>query len=81
MLITTLTDVDYCIHIIIGTVYPTCYVDGLMSISLRICVCLRCGATFSHLTQTVGIHPTCAEEVTKVNITKRSGLDATVTGC
>ncbi|XP_068616737.1 thioredoxin reductase 2, tandem duplicate 2 [Brachionichthys hirsutus] len=41
----------------------------------------QCGATFSHLLQTVGIHPTCAEELTKVNITKRSGLDATVTGC
>uniref|UniRef100_A0A674MRY4 Thioredoxin reductase 2 n=1 Tax=Takifugu rubripes TaxID=31033 RepID=A0A674MRY4_TAKRU len=42
---------------------------------------LKCGATYSHLLQTVGIHPTCAEEVIKVNITKRSGLDATVTGC
>ncbi|XP_076007112.1 thioredoxin reductase 2, tandem duplicate 2 [Genypterus blacodes] len=42
---------------------------------------LQCGATYSHLQKTVGIHPTCAEEVTKVNITKRSGLDATVTGC
>ncbi|XP_074526732.1 thioredoxin reductase 2, tandem duplicate 2 [Halichoeres trimaculatus] len=41
----------------------------------------QCGATYSHLSQTVGIHPTCAEELTKVNITKRSGLDATVTGC
>ncbi|XP_071338194.1 thioredoxin reductase 2, tandem duplicate 2 isoform X2 [Trachinotus anak] len=41
----------------------------------------QCGAAYSHLLQTVGIHPTCAEEVVKVNITKRSGLDATVTGC
>ncbi|XP_075960636.1 thioredoxin reductase 2, tandem duplicate 2 isoform X2 [Anarhichas minor] len=41
----------------------------------------QCGATYSHLLQTVGIHPTCAEEVIKINITKRSGLDATVTGC
>uniref|UniRef100_A0A8C3APD7 thioredoxin-disulfide reductase (NADPH) n=1 Tax=Cyclopterus lumpus TaxID=8103 RepID=A0A8C3APD7_CYCLU len=41
----------------------------------------QCGATYSHLLQTVGIHPTCAEELTKVSITKRSGLDATVTGC
>ncbi|XP_056145374.1 thioredoxin reductase 2, tandem duplicate 2 [Lampris incognitus] len=41
----------------------------------------QCGATFSHLLETVGIHPTCAEELTKLNITKRSGLDATVTGC
>uniref|UniRef100_A0A3Q2WTK4 Thioredoxin reductase 2, tandem duplicate 1 n=1 Tax=Haplochromis burtoni TaxID=8153 RepID=A0A3Q2WTK4_HAPBU len=41
----------------------------------------QCGATYSHLIQTVGIHPTCAEEMVKVHITKRSGLDATVTGC
>lgn len=42
---------------------------------------LQCGATYSDLLNTVGIHPTCAEEMTKVHITKRSGLDATVTGC
>ncbi|XP_051977179.1 thioredoxin reductase 2, mitochondrial-like isoform X2 [Xyrauchen texanus] len=41
----------------------------------------QCGLTYAHLRNTVGIHPTCAEELTKVNITKRSGLDATVTGC
>ncbi|XP_069038228.1 thioredoxin reductase 2, tandem duplicate 2 [Lepisosteus oculatus] len=42
---------------------------------------IQCGATYSHLMATVGIHPTCAEEITKLHITKRSGLDATVTGC
>ncbi|XP_023668175.2 thioredoxin reductase 2, tandem duplicate 2 isoform X1 [Paramormyrops kingsleyae] len=42
---------------------------------------VRCGATYSHLMNTVGIHPTCAEELTKLHISKRSGLDATVTGC
>ncbi|XP_035641901.1 thioredoxin reductase 2, mitochondrial-like [Oncorhynchus keta] len=41
----------------------------------------QCGATLTHLKETVGIHPTCAEELTKVNVSKRSGLDATVTGC
>ncbi|XP_076125931.1 thioredoxin reductase 2, tandem duplicate 2 [Alosa pseudoharengus] len=41
----------------------------------------QCGATYTHLVNTVGIHPTCAEELTKLNVTKRSGLDATVTGC
>nr|XP_055054521.1 thioredoxin reductase 2, tandem duplicate 2 [Misgurnus anguillicaudatus] len=41
----------------------------------------QCGLTYAHLRNTVGIHPTCAEELTKLNITKRSGLDATVTGC
>nr|XP_033810372.1 thioredoxin reductase 2, mitochondrial isoform X1 [Geotrypetes seraphini] len=42
---------------------------------------IKCGATYAQLLKTVGIHPTCAEEVTKVHITKRSGLDPTVTGC
>ncbi|XP_063310496.1 thioredoxin reductase 2, mitochondrial [Pelobates fuscus] len=42
---------------------------------------IKCGATYRQLMNTVGIHPTCAEEVTKLHITKRSGLDPTVTGC
>ncbi|CAB1322144.1 unnamed protein product, partial [Coregonus sp. 'balchen'] len=41
----------------------------------------QCWATLTHLMETVGIHPTCAEELTKMNVSKRSGLDATVTGC
>uniref|UniRef100_A0AAY5F617 Thioredoxin reductase 2, tandem duplicate 2 n=1 Tax=Electrophorus electricus TaxID=8005 RepID=A0AAY5F617_ELEEL len=44
-------------------------------------VSVRCGLTYAQLRDTVGIHPTCAEELTKIHITKRSGLDATVTGC
>ncbi|KAG8597326.1 hypothetical protein GDO81_002249 [Engystomops pustulosus] len=42
---------------------------------------IKCGATYPQLMSTVGIHPTCAEEVTKLHITQRSGLDPTVTGC
>jgi len=42
---------------------------------------LRCGLTMSDLQATIGIHPTCAEEVVKLNISKRSGDDPTVTGC
>ncbi|XP_073484965.1 thioredoxin reductase 2, mitochondrial [Aquarana catesbeiana] len=42
---------------------------------------IKCGATYHQLMSTVGIHPTSAEEVTKLHITKRSGLDPTVTGC
>lgn len=41
----------------------------------------RCGASFQQVIRTVGIHPTCAEEVAKLRISKRSGLDPTVTGC
>ncbi|XP_059850651.1 thioredoxin reductase 2, tandem duplicate 2 isoform X2 [Hypanus sabinus] len=42
---------------------------------------IKCSATYSQLASTVAIHPTSAEEVNKLNITKRSGLDATVTSC
>ncbi|XP_064459204.1 thioredoxin reductase 2, mitochondrial-like [Ornithodoros turicata] len=42
---------------------------------------MKCGMTQELLQETVGIHPTVAEEVVKLNITKRSGADATVTGC
>ncbi|XP_035960109.2 thioredoxin reductase 2, mitochondrial isoform X3 [Halichoerus grypus] len=42
---------------------------------------IKCGASYVQLMQTVGIHPTCAEEVAKLRISKRSGLDPTVTGC
>ncbi|XP_078410609.1 thioredoxin reductase 2, tandem duplicate 2 isoform X1 [Cetorhinus maximus] len=42
---------------------------------------IKCNATYSQLVSTVGIHPTCAEDVNKLNITKRSGLDPTVTAC
>lgn len=41
----------------------------------------RCGASYAQLMQTVGIHPTCSEEVVKLHITKRSGLEPVVTGC
>lgn len=44
-------------------------------------VALRCKLSFAQLVQTVGIHPTSAEELVKLRITKRSGLDPTVTGC
>lgn len=46
----------------------------------RPAVC-RCGASYAQVMRTVGIHPTCAEEVAKLRISKRSGLDPTVTGC
>lgn len=42
---------------------------------------IKCGASFQQVIRTVGIHPTCAEEVAKLRISKRSGLDPTVTGC
>ncbi|CAM9158698.1 unnamed protein product, partial [Lampetra fluviatilis] len=44
-------------------------------------VALRCGVSYSLLSSTVGLHPTCAEELVKVAVTRRSGRDPKVTGC
>ncbi|XP_026329399.1 thioredoxin reductase 2, mitochondrial isoform X7 [Hyposmocoma kahamanoa] len=42
---------------------------------------IKCGLTMEHLMNTVGIHPTVAEEFTRLNITKRSGKDPNPASC
>ncbi|BET01964.1 thioredoxin reductase [Nesidiocoris tenuis] len=42
---------------------------------------VKCGLTYETLSNTVGIHPTVAEEFTRVYITKRSGADPTPQSC
>jgi len=44
-------------------------------------VAFTCGATKFDFDNTVGIHPTIAEEMNLLKITKRSGKDPTKTGC
>jgi thioredoxin reductase (NADPH) len=44
-------------------------------------VSMRLGVTFRELTETVGIHPTSAEEIVTLSITKSSGEDAAAGGC
>lgn len=44
-------------------------------------VAMKMGMTYRDLVSTVGIHPTTSEELTKLDITKRSGEDPTKTGC
>ncbi|KAG5326456.1 TRXR1 reductase, partial [Acromyrmex heyeri] len=44
-------------------------------------VAIKCGLTMPKLKSTVGIHPTVAEEFTRINITKRSGLDPKPQSC
>ena len=44
-------------------------------------VAMKKGITFQDLIDTVGIHPTCSEEIVTLKVTKRSGLDATAGGC
>ncbi|XP_031349705.1 thioredoxin reductase 1, mitochondrial isoform X1 [Photinus pyralis] len=42
---------------------------------------INCNLTMSVLMNTVGIHPTVAEEFTRINITKRSGKDPNPQSC
>ncbi|KAF7286330.1 hypothetical protein GWI33_006059 [Rhynchophorus ferrugineus] len=42
---------------------------------------IKCNLTVSALMSTVGIHPTIAEEFTRINITKRSGKDPNPASC
>ncbi|XP_063766919.1 thioredoxin reductase 3 isoform X1 [Eleginops maclovinus] len=42
---------------------------------------MKCGATKEQLDNTIGIHPTCAEVFTTLEVTKSSGGDITQSGC
>ncbi|KAH1017673.1 hypothetical protein HUJ05_008281 [Dendroctonus ponderosae] len=42
---------------------------------------IKCNLTMNALMSTVGIHPTIAEEFTRINITKRSGKDPNPASC
>lgn len=42
---------------------------------------MRMGMTYKDLNDTVGIHPTCAEELTTLKVTKSSGGSAMKSGC
>uniref|UniRef100_A0A8C6FY21 thioredoxin-disulfide reductase (NADPH) n=1 Tax=Moschus moschiferus TaxID=68415 RepID=A0A8C6FY21_MOSMO len=42
---------------------------------------IKCGLTKQLLDDTIGIHPTCGEVFTTLEITKASGLDVTQKGC
>jgi pyruvate/2-oxoglutarate dehydrogenase complex dihydrolipoamide dehydrogenase (E3) component len=44
-------------------------------------VSMKSGLSFKSLTDTVGIHPTSAEEIVGLSITKSSGGDAAAGGC
>jgi len=44
-------------------------------------VAIKKGITFKDLEQTIGIHPTCAEELVSLTVTKGSGKDAKAGGC
>uniref|UniRef100_A0A672KJT7 Thioredoxin reductase 3 n=1 Tax=Sinocyclocheilus grahami TaxID=75366 RepID=A0A672KJT7_SINGR len=42
---------------------------------------MKCGITKDQLDNTIGIHPTCAEIFTTMEVTKSSGGDITQSGC
>eukprot|EP01125_Pyxidicula_operculata_P000057 TRINITY_DN1007_c0_g1_i2.p1 TRINITY_DN1007_c0_g1~~TRINITY_DN1007_c0_g1_i2.p1 ORF type:complete len:274 (-),score=60.07 TRINITY_DN1007_c0_g1_i2:342-1163(-) len=50
-------------------------------ITQGISVAMSCGVTKEQLDSTIGIHPTVAEELVLLNITKRSGKSAEKSGC
>eukprot|EP00163_Fabomonas_tropica_P028944 TRINITY_DN6027_c0_g1_i1.p1 TRINITY_DN6027_c0_g1~~TRINITY_DN6027_c0_g1_i1.p1 ORF type:complete len:496 (+),score=153.41 TRINITY_DN6027_c0_g1_i1:276-1763(+) len=50
-------------------------------ITQGVAIAIKMGATYHDIHATVGIHPTTAEEVTAMDITKASGKDAKRTGC
>ena len=51
-------------------------------ITQGIAVAMQAGPLYKrHLDATVGIHPTVAEEVTSLTVTKRSGASASKAGC
>jgi len=44
-------------------------------------VALNCGVTYTQLADTVGLHPTCSEEIVDLKKTKRENADAKKEGC
>lgn len=44
-------------------------------------VAMKKGLTLEELNSVVGIHPTCAEELVDVSVSKKSGVDANKSGC
>jgi len=44
-------------------------------------VAIKKGITYDELTTVVGIHPTVAEELVTLSISKKSGVDANKSGC
>ncbi|XP_022667207.1 thioredoxin reductase 2, mitochondrial-like isoform X2 [Varroa jacobsoni] len=42
---------------------------------------MKVGITRAQIEETIGIHPTVAEEIVKVDVTKRSGIDPTCAKC
>ena len=42
---------------------------------------MKLGATKADFDASIGIHPTCSETFTTMELTKSSGADATQTGC
>ncbi|KNH04015.1 thioredoxin reductase [Perkinsela sp. CCAP 1560/4] len=50
-------------------------------ITQGIAIAFRAGVTKAMLDETIGIHPTVAEEVTNLSVTKRSGVDPSKGNC
>ena len=67
-----------------STLHPPHYSNPHLSTQIYISLPLlhnRLGMTYAGLASTIGIHPTSAEEVVKLHITRASGKDPMVTAC
>jgi hypothetical protein len=49
--------------------------------AVTMCVACRMGLSRADLEETIAVHPTTAEELTLMTITKRSGVDPKKVGC
>jgi len=55
--------------------------DHAGEITQGFALAVRMGCTKAELDATIGIHPTVAEEMVRVSVTKRSGSEAAAAGC
>ena len=44
-------------------------------------LCVKRGVTYREVIETVGVHPTCAEEIVNTTVSKSSGKDVSAAGC
>lgn len=44
-------------------------------------LCVKRGVTYREVIETVGVHPTCAEEIVNTTVSKSSGKDVGAAGC
>ena len=57
------------------------FVEEAGEITQGVAVAMKAGATKDHFDETIGIHPTSAESMTLLEVTRSSGESANQKGC